>query len=114
MMTRDISVIERCEVIEKSRALTDAESMELERAIRRTYPAGTYRRWSIEESRALLIAARVRGGMKAYAENEGRTYAACQNQLRNLKAQRRRRGVAFVGRFFYDGEVPDSRDESEQ
>ncbi|WDA37852.1 hypothetical protein [Sphingobium sp. YC-XJ3] len=101
------SVIDRYLEIGRARALTEEESMELEKAIRREGPAGIYKRWTLDDNRALLIAARKRGGLKAYAEANERTYVSCQVQLTKLKRQRRQRGIAFVGRFFYDGEIGD-------
>lgn len=99
------SIIKRYLEIGRDRALTDDESLELERAIRREGPGGIYKRWTLEQNKELLKAARVRGGLKEYADMSGRSYASCQNQLAKMKRQRRRRGIAFVGRFFYDGEV---------
>lgn len=99
------SVVEYYQWVSANRALTEAESGILERAIRRHQPAGTYRKWSIKDNAALLESARVKNGLKAYAEREGRTYASCQRQLDRLKKQRRRRGIACVGRFFYNGEI---------
>lgn len=99
------SVIDRYLEIGRERALTDEESLELEKAIRREAPGGIYKRWTLDDNRALLIAARKRGGLKAYAEASQRTYVSCQVQLTKLKRQRRQRGIAFVGRFFYDGEI---------
>lgn len=99
------SIIDRYQEIGRERALTDEESLELEKAIRREAPGGIYRRWTMDESRDLAAAAKARGGLKAYAERTGRSYASCQTMLRDLKRQRRRRGIAFVGRFFYDGEI---------
>lgn len=99
------AAIDRYILIGRDRALTDEESADLEKAIRREGPAGLYRKWTMDESRELASAARVRGGLKAYAERTGRSYASCQTQLAEIKRQRRRRGVAFVGRFFYDGEI---------
>jgi hypothetical protein len=99
------SIITRYQEIGRERALTDDESLELEKAIRREGPAGLYRKWTMDESRDLAKAAKVRGGLKAYAEATGRSYASCQTQLAKVKQQRRRRGIAFVGRFFYDGEI---------
>jgi len=109
------SIITHYQEVGRDRALTDAESRELEKAIRREGPTGLYRKWTIEESRELAIAAKERGGLKGYAERTGRSYASCQTQLAQIKRQRRRRGVAFVGRFFYDGEMEapiDSKDEA--
>lgn len=99
------AVIDRYLEIGRERALTDEESQELERAIRREHPIGTYKRWTMDDNRALLTAARRRGGLKEYADASERTYASCQRQLDRLKQQRRRRGIATVGRFFYDGEI---------
>lgn len=99
------SIISRYQEIGSARALTDDESLELEKAIRREGPMGLYRKWTMDELRDLASAARVRGGLKAYAEQTGRSYASCQTQLAKVKQQRRRRGIAFVGRFFYDGEI---------
>ena len=99
------TIISRYQDIGRERALTEEESLELERAIRRAHPVGTYRRWSLEDNRLLLIAAKHRGGLKDFAERNERTYASCQRQLDRLKVQRRRRGIATVGRFYYDGEV---------
>ena len=101
------SIITRYQEIGRERALTDEESLELERAIRREHPIGTYKRWTLDDNRALLTAAKRRGGLKEYAEANGRTYGSCQRQLDRLKQQRRRRGIATVGRFFYDGEIGD-------
>lgn len=104
-MRDNLSVIQHYEEIGRTRALTEEESRELEKAVRACCDGAIYRRWTLADNRELLKCARERGGLKAYAEREGRSYAACQSQLRDLKRQRRRRGVAFKGRFFYDGEV---------
>lgn len=108
------SIISRYQEIGRERALTDEESLTLEKAIRREGPAGIFRRWTLDENRELLKAAKQRGGLKEFAERTGRSYPSVQSQLRELKKQRRRRGIAFVGRFFYDGEVSDSRDGAEE
>ena len=99
------SVIDRYLEIGRARALTDEESMELEKAIRREGPSGIYKRWTLDDDRALLTAARSRGGLKRYADENERSYASCQTRLTKLKRRRRQRGIAFVGRFFYDGEI---------
>lgn len=99
------SVIDRYLEIGRERALTDEESLELEKAIRREGSSGVYKRWTMDDNRALLTAARKRGGLKEYAQQTGRSYASCQTQLRNMKQQRRRRGMVMIGRFFYDGEI---------
>ena len=99
------SVIDRYLKIGRARALTDEESLELEKAIRREGSAGVYKRWTLDDRRELLTAARKRGGLKEYADRTGRPYSSCQTMLRDIKRQRRRRGIAFVGRFFYDGEI---------
>lgn len=99
------SIIKRYQEIGRQRALTDDESAELEKAIRREGPCGVYKRWTMDDRRELLIAARKRGGLKEYADRTGRPYSSCQTMLRDIKRQRRRRGIAFVGRFFYDGEI---------
>lgn len=97
--------IETFDEINRQRALTEEESDMLFRKIRHGPPQGTYRRWTHKDNAELLKAARKRGGVKDYAERTGRTYASVNSQLRDLKNQRRRRGIAFVGRFFYDGEI---------
>jgi hypothetical protein len=105
-----MGAIDAFEALNRERGLTSDETDALQRAIHAERVAtGTvrpiYRRWTLKDNQELLKAARKRGGLKLYAEQEGRTYSACQSQLRDLKAQRRRRGIAFIGRFFYDGEV---------
>jgi len=99
------AIIQYFERIGRERALTEEESQQLEKAIRRESGGGIYQRWTLDERRELAKAAKVRGGLKAYAEKTGRSYAACQSQLFEIKRQRRLRGIAFKGRFFYDGEV---------
>lgn len=97
--------IQRLESLSRERPLTDQESDELARCIQREPHRLVYRRWTLQDNQALLQAARKRGGLKEYAEMNDRTYASAQNQLRKLKQARQKRGVAFVGRFFYDGEI---------
>lgn len=99
------AIIQYFERIGRERALTEEESRELEKAVQRESAGGIYRRWRLEDNRALLKAAKVRGGLKAFADAEGRTYDACQQQLKKLKRQRRQHGIAFVGRFYHDGEI---------
>lgn len=99
------AIIRHFEEIGRSRALTEEESRMLEKAVRAESEGGIYRRWTLEDDRMLLKAAKERCGLKIYAESVGRSYASCQNRLAELKRQRRRRGIAFKGRFFYDGEV---------
>ncbi len=100
-----MAAIEHFEALSRERILTQEESDALYRLIQREPRPPVYRRWTHVDNAALMKAARRRGGLKEYAEASGRTYLACQSQLRDLKQQRRRRGIAFVGRFFYDGEV---------
>lgn len=92
------------DALSRERALTHEESDELLRHIQREPHAPVYRRWTFKDDAELLKAARKRGGVKDYAQREGRTYASVQSRLIKLKRERRERGVAFVGRFFYDGE----------
>lgn len=97
--------IDQFEAISRERPLTDDEATELARLVSREPHEPVYRKWTLVQSRELLAIARVRGGLKSYAETTGRTYASVQTQLTKLKRQRRQRGIAFVGRFFYDGEI---------
>ncbi len=105
-----MSAIDHLETLSRERALTCEETDALQRAMHAERVAKgvvqlIYRRWTLKDNGELLKAARKRGGLKEYAEQTGRTYLSCQSQLRDLKKQRRRRGIAFVGRFFYDGEI---------
>jgi len=93
------------EALSRQRTLTDEESDALLRCLKREPHLPVYRRWTHKDNAELMKAARTRGGVKAYAERTGRSYASVQSQLRDLKEQRRRRGIAFAGRFFYDGEI---------
>lgn len=97
--------VEHFDEICRTRALTDEEVHELARVIQREPHQPVYRRWTHKDNAELMKAARNRGGVKDYAERTGRTYASVQSQLRDLKEQRRRKGIAFAGRFFYDGEM---------
>lgn len=96
--------IARFDLLCRSRELTDEESREVEKALRKEPRDPIYMRWTLDDRRELMSAAKVRGGLKEYSQRTGRPYSSCQTMLRDIKRQRRRRGVAFVGRFFYDGE----------
>jgi hypothetical protein len=100
-----VSYLDDLDPVSRYRSLTDNESDALWSSVRHERREPIYRRWTHKENAELMKAARKRGGVKDYAERTGRSYASVQSQLRDLKQQRRRRGIAFVGRFFYDGEV---------
>jgi len=101
-MANHVAIIDRCDEIGRTRALTDEESAALERAIRRESRPKVYKRWTHADNEELMRFARQRGGVKRYAELTGRSYASVNSQLRDLKNQRRAKGKGSTARFIYE------------
>jgi hypothetical protein len=93
-------IFETLDAISKRRALTDAESRELERVQRLIernrsgQERSTPRAWSKEEDRALRVLMRRRGAVKVLAPLMGRTETALYRRAASLRQAEDRGGRA--------------------